>query len=185
MIENKVYLIFGEEGSGKSTHAQLLAKETGLPYISSGKLVRLETEKQSSLGQTFVDSRTAYIDDELFIPFILNYLSKSAYSHGFVLEGFPRNLNQLSVLEDFFKTKNLVLQKAVYITLPQEIAIKRLLSRGRADDTPEKIKDRLNSFRQYQKEIVEKLKQQGKLVELENLDPTETVYARLRDSLGV
>lgn len=174
-----VYLFYGEEGSGKSTHAKLLAQRLNLPYISSGDLLRKEESEHSEIGQLFAKREQAYLSDHLMIPFILNALSAKEYEGGFVIEGFPRNLNQLQKLEEFLKSKSLEIKKAFYVTLPEDIAVERLVKRGREDDTPEKIKERFRFYREHRKETLSHLKERGFLLEIDNQDSIDKVQEKI------
>lgn len=183
MEEGKVYLFFGAEGSGKSTQAKLIALELGLPYISSGELLRNEEEKGSKVGLLFQNKESAYLSDELITPFILQILAKDEYQRGFILDGFPRNTEQLKALENFLSEHSLVIKKAVYLTLPEAETMRRLVARGRGDDTPEKIRLRLEAYKQNSQELIEHLKSKRVLAEVENTKTIPEVFEEVKEAV--
>lgn len=133
-------IILGPQGSGKSTQAGLLSQKLNLPMLDVGSLLRLKAQEQTEAGRkikTLVE-RGELVDDSLTAALLEEELSDKKYEAGFVMDGAPRTVNQARLLESIVK-----LDKVFYLAVPEEINIKRLLKRGRQDDTPELIKRRL------------------------------------------
>ena len=134
-------ILIGPPGTGKGTQAKRLSKYLNIPVISSGDLIRDEVEKKTEFGlmaKDYVD-KGEFVPDDKIIDFINTRLKQ--FKKGFILDGYPRNINQ---------TKNLEIDKVVYIDSSRENIIKRLLGRarkqGRSDDTAEIIEKRLDIF---------------------------------------
>lgn len=180
MERGNIFLFFGAEGCGKSTQAKFLSQELALPYVSSGELLRVEKEEGSKVGLLFRNKEGAYLSDELIIPFVLQVLAKQKYRRGFILDGFPRNLKQLRALEDFLSKQGLSIKKALYLTLPLKETVRRLVARGREDDTPEKIKLRLEAYKQNSAELIRYLRDKRILTEVENTKTPEVVFEEVR-----
>ncbi|MCL5411986.1 MAG: nucleoside monophosphate kinase [Patescibacteria group bacterium] len=183
-----IFIFYGAEGSGKSTHAKFLSEKLSLSYVSSGAMFREEYTKGSSVGliyEEWVVKKRKYVPDEPTNKLILERLSQPDCEHGFVMEGYPRTLNQLETLDRFLAEKNKKIDRVVYITLPEEVAIKRLMARGRADDTPERIKERLESYREGAKDLLKVYQDRNILVEISNLPPVDQVQEEILVKLGL
>ncbi|OGY28513.1 MAG: hypothetical protein A3F33_02990 [Candidatus Woykebacteria bacterium RIFCSPHIGHO2_12_FULL_43_10] len=183
MASRSVYLVFGSEGSGKTTHAKLLADYLKIPFVSSGSLIRKEIESESVIGKKFAIRSSAYVEDDLVIPFILSVLEDSKYRNGFIIEGFPRDLNQLKSLQEFLARKDLAIKKAIYVTLSESEAIRRLIQRARSDDTPDQIKARLSAYREHKKEMIDELSRSKLLLEIDNSRAKEEVFEELKNKI--
>lgn len=97
----KVIIFFGPPGSGKGTQADMLGEKLGLPVISPGELLRHERDAGTELGKQVADklAKGELVNDELVENILDNRLKKDDASAGFILDGFPRDLEQLEYLE--------------------------------------------------------------------------------------
>jgi len=132
-------LIFlGPPGAGKGTQAEIISKRLNLKKISTGDILRDEMEKETELGKIAKSymEKGELVPDEIMIKIIENNIKNL---NGFVLDGFPRTLNQAIELEKITK-----IDKVIYLNVPDEEIKKRLLNRGRLDDKPEVIESKLN-----------------------------------------
>jgi len=142
-------LVFGAQGSGKSTHAKYIAEKLKVPYIYTGDLFRELENENSERGKRIRElmHEGRLIPDEISIPAFEEYLNKFDISAGIVLDGFPRNLHQAQYLP-------IKLDLIIYITLTESVAIERLKLRGRYDDTSEGIKNRLALYKTQTEPII-------------------------------
>ena len=162
-----IILLIGPSGSGKGTQAQLLAKKLHLPAISMGQLLRDEISSHSSLGQQV----KSYLDQGLWAPSQLTFevLKPVLDQHpeGFILDGFPRLLDQLKILEQHLQTHHKSIDKIFYLQVSDQESINRLLKRAqllnRHDDTQAIIKQRLQSFHASVDPILDYAQQRGYL----------------------
>jgi adenylate kinase len=144
-------LLIGAPGAGKGTQAELLAARFGITHISSGDLLRQHVKDQTSIGQTI----KAYVDAGDLVPdaVVMDMLRKpvvaAAGSGGYVLDGFPRTVDQAKAAFETARTLGVAVQAAVHLEVPDEELIRRLLARGRgSDDTEQVIARRLRVYRE-------------------------------------
>lgn len=154
-----IILIIGPSGSGKGTQAKLLAEKLELPAISMGDLLRQEIKVATYLAAG------KWVPAELTWEILKEKLNRQR--GGFVLDGFPRLVEQLIMLEEYLKLKQQQIDKVVYLQVSEAEAIKRLLGRSRNDDKREVIKQRLKSFQETIEPILAFVKQRGILAEVD------------------
>ena len=147
-------LIFlGPPGSGKGTQAQILTKKLNYIHISIGDLLRENISNQTDLGKLaskYVSSGELVPDDliiDLVNSSIVDLQGKESSSKGVILDGFPRTINQAAALENKIKELDVLIKSVVYLDISDEKILSRLLNRGRDDDEPELIKNRLDVYR--------------------------------------
>ena len=144
-------LLIGAPGAGKGTQAGLLAERFNITHISSGDLLRRHVRDRTSIGQTI----KAYVDAGDLVPdaVVMDMLRKpvvaAAGSGGYVLDGFPRTVDQAKAAFEVASALDVEVQGAVHLDVPDEELIRRLLARGRgSDDTEEVIAHRLQVYRE-------------------------------------
>lgn len=162
-------ILIGPPGTGKGTQANRLSEYLNIPVISSGDLIRDEVKKKTEFGlmaKTYID-KGEFVPDSKIIDFINKILDK--FNNGFILDGYPRNINQ---------AKDLEIDKVVYIDSSRENIIKRLLGRarkqGRSDDTAEIIEKRLDIFDKETKPLLKFYKE--KLIIIDGNNSMENVF---------
>ena len=144
-------LLIGAPGAGKGTQAERLAERFSITHISSGDLLRQHVKDQTSIGQTI----KSYLDAGDLVPdsVVLDMLRKpvvaAAESGGYVLDGFPRTVEQAKAAFEVASALGVAVQAAVHLDVPDDELIRRLLARGRgSDDTEEVIARRLRVYRE-------------------------------------
>jgi len=144
-------LLIGAPGAGKGTQAERLAEKFNIAHISSGDLLRQHVQDQTSIGQKI----KAYVDAGDLVPdaVVMDMLRKpvvaAAESGGYVLDGFPRTVDQAKAAFEVAHALGVEVQAAVHLDVPDEELIRRLLARGRgSDDTEEVIARRLQVYRE-------------------------------------
>ena len=182
-------LLLGPQGSGKGTQARLVAQDYGLPHIATGDMLRAAIAAGSELGQQvkpILDSGRL-VPDDLMVELIQERLSEPDARDGFVLDGFPRTLAQAEALDDMLEEIGRELDVIMEFQLDEETAIERMLGRaaeeGRADDTPEVMRKRLELYREMTLPVVEHYRATGKLVGIHADRPIEDVYAEMQQAL--
>jgi adenylate kinase len=142
-------LLIGAPGAGKGTQAQRLAEQFGIAHISSGDLLRQHVREHTSLGQTI----KSYIDNGDLVPdgAVMDMLRKpvvaATEARGYVLDGFPRTVEQAKAAFTVAQSLGAEVQAAVHLDVPREELVHRLLSRGRgSDDTQAIIEHRLQVY---------------------------------------
>jgi len=172
-------LVFGAQGSGKSTHARYIADKLGLPYVYTGDLFRKLAEEDSPFGREIRErlARGMMVPNPIVIKALKEYLASVDLSKGAVLDGYPRNFAQARALP-------IQIDLLIYISLPEEAAIERLLKRKRHDDTPESIKTRLDHYKKETAPLLIYFKEKGtEVVEVDNSPPIKVVEKNIDDLL--
>lgn len=163
-------VVMGPQGSGKSTQAELLAKKLNLPHLQTGELYRQMAKTDSPLGKkikSFLD-QGQLVPDREHNSLLKKEIKKPRYKRGFVLDGSPRTLSQA-------KTQPFETDRVFYLQVSDEENTKRLLKRGRADDTPALISQRLKIYHQETEPVLDYYRQQGILTEIDGERPIEEI----------
>jgi adenylate kinase len=142
-------LLIGAPGAGKGTQAELLAKRFGIVHISSGDLLRQHVMDQTSLGQIakkFVDNGDL-VPDGIVMDMLRKPVVAAAEAGGYVLDGFPRTVEQAEASFAVAQPLGVEVQAAVHLEVPREELVRRLLRRRRgSDDTEAVIENRLQVY---------------------------------------
>lgn len=174
-------LIFlGGQGSGKSTQAKMLAQNLGLPYIEMGQLFRDKAgENDTEAGEIRSALETGdLVPDSIAVSTLKKRLAKSDCKIGFVLDGYPRNFAQIEGLPKD-------INKVFYIKVSDDEAIRRLIDRGRHDDSLDVITRRLELYHRETEPLLTYFKQENILEQVEGERPIEMIHKdivkRLKD----
>ncbi len=140
-------LLIGAPGAGKGTQAERLAARFGIAHISSGDLLRQHVRDQTSLGQRV----KSYLDRGDLVPdgLVMDMLRKPvlAAANGYVLDGFPRTVEQARASYEVVRAFGAEVQAAIHLDVPREELICRLLARGRgAEDVQAVVEHRLEVY---------------------------------------
>ena len=155
----KKHLLFlGAPGAGKGTQATLLSQTNSYLHLSTGELLRKEIEMKTNLGIEVKDimNRGELVSDELVLKIVRQNLDKN--NKGWILDGYPRNLSQANSLNDVLAEINQPLELVFYLDIPEEVLIKRLLLRGRKDDTEETIRTRVDVYKKTTEPLIKYFK---------------------------
>lgn len=154
MNQLEVIIFLGPPGSGKGTQAEILTKKLNFKHISVGDLLRENISNNTKLGKlatTYVDSGEL-VPDDLIIELVNSSVQslqndKNSKFSGIILDGFPRTINQASSLDNKINDLGAIIKSVIYLDISDEKIISRLQSRGRNDDKPYLIRNRLNVYR--------------------------------------
>jgi adenylate kinase len=171
-------VIYGPEGSGKGTQAKTLGDRMKLPVITSGDLVReAAVGRADGIGLTCrqVLTEGKYVSDEVMFELWRDKLWEKNAKDGFILDGFPRNINQANFLLKQVSSAGYKIDRFIYLKLDDKDAIERLSKRNRKlfsgstinHDEPERVKQRLVSYRSAEKPILELFRKYGLLLEID------------------
>ena len=151
----KHILFLGAPGAGKGTQAELLSQTNSYLHLSTGELLRKEIEMNTTLGIQVKDimNRGELVSDELVLKIVKQNLNKD--NKGWILDGYPRNLSQADSLNKVLIEINQPLDLVFYLDIPEEVLIKRLLLRGRKDDTEETIRTRINVYKKTTEPLIQ------------------------------
>jgi len=180
----KKLLFVGPPGAGKGTQANLFCTKYGLDHLSTGDLLREEVSSGSLLGlkASEVMNKGELVSDELVLSIVEGRLAK--IKKGWLLDGFPRNVNQANSLKKLLDKINQPLEAVISIKIADDYLIKRLLSRGREDDNEEVIANRLKIYREKTSPLVDLYSKQGILVEIDGNADIDVVFSCIEKALG-
>jgi adenylate kinase len=179
----------GPPGAGKGTQAKVICNEYSIPQISTGDILRSSIQGGTEMGlkaKKFMDAGDL-VPDEVVIGIIKDRLKESDCKNGFLLDGFPRTLEQASALDNLLKTIGIKLDAVVNIAVPDDALLARLLERakieGRADDNEETIKNRLTNYNNKTFPLLNYYSKSGILKEINGLGKLEQITALIKESL--
>ncbi len=157
-------ILMGIQGCGKSTQGNLLSKRFGIAYLSTGHIFRDIAREKTKWGRYVKETLNAgyLIPDQKTVPIVEAYLQRKDYKKGYILDGFPRTLNQAKK----FKEK---IDRVFYIKVTDKEALWRLAYRNdviREDDTIKAIRKRIEIFHKFTKPVVAFYKRKGILVDV-------------------
>jgi len=175
----------GPPGVGKGTQANISKDTYNIPHLSTGEILRNEIEVKSDIGLIAKN----YIDDGLFVPdnillkILENNISRSNSSNGYILDGFPRNLQQVEDLNDLINKLDHTIDIVTSLTANEDELIKRLIKRseesGRSDDTADIISNRQKVYWKQTAPIIAYYKKRGILKEVNGLGTIQEITKRI------
>ena len=173
-------IFLGPQGSGKSTPAKMLAEKLNVPYIEMGQLLRDKKEGTDEDAKQIRDAMETgvLVTNEITMHVLDQRLKEQDTQNGFVLDGYPRNQEQMaSVPED--------IDQVLYVKVPDEEAVERLLKRQRADDTPDVIRKRLDVYHQETEPLLEDFSKKGILLEIDGMPTIEQIHEDISKKLNI
>ena len=173
-------LLIGAPGAGKGTQAERLAARFGIAHISSGDLLREHVRDQTSLGQQV----RSYVDAGDLVPdaLVMDMLRKPvlAAASGYVLDGFPRTVEQAKAAFTVARTLGAEVQAAVHLDVPREELVRRLLARHRgSDDTEAVIEHRLQVYLDKTVPLLEYYAGREWMFTVDGAQPPDAVHAEI------
>ena len=158
-------VILGAPGSGKGTQAENIVKKYQIPHISTGELLRAEVAAGTELGKqaNIIMQTGALVSDEIILGIIKARLSRDDTAKGFLLDGFPRTLQQAEGLDQILMDMGQPLDAVVFLEVDYAEIMQRLLARKRADDTEETIRNRLQVYEAETAPLIDYYKSKGNL----------------------
>jgi adenylate kinase len=184
-------ILFGPPGAGKGTQATRLAVAYNLVHISTGDILRAAIAEGSPLGLTakrYVENG-ALVPDDIIIGLVREVLELNRErSKGFLLDGFPRTVEQARALDTLFTELGIADVRIVILTAPDRELINRMVNRGleqgRKDDTPETISHRLQVYNTQTEPVKIYYEQNRKVIPVDGLGPVQEVTGRIEQALA-
>ena len=173
-------LLVGAPGSGKGTQAQLLSATTGLAHISSGDLLREHIARETAIGRSVKAYVAAgdLVPDAIVMDMLRKPVVEAADAGGYILDGFPRTVDQAKAAYAIAKDLGVAVQVAVHLDVPEEELVRRLLARGRgADDTEDVIRHRLAVYHQSTEPMLDYYADRAELVTIDGSEPVDEVHS--------
>lgn len=183
-------IFYGPEGAGKGTQAKLLSQTLKLPILTSGDLVRdAAMNDKGIIGEVCrqaLNEGKYVADSEMFVLWKWRLKEEDAKG-GWIMDGFPRNVEQAKFLADKIDKYGYQVEKVFYLDLSEDESLKRLIKRGRPlhdgseelHDSPERIKSRLAIYKEGEKEVLEYYRVLGVLININADQSVEEVHAQI------
>ena len=181
----------GPPGAGKGTQAVVVASALGIPHISTGDIFRANVSAGTPLGeeaQRYMDAGE-YVPDSITNAMVRDRISHDDCNPGFLLDGYPRTLEQVNELDMMLEADGRRLDRVIELTVDTDEVVGRLLKRaqdqGRADDTADVIRRRLEVYFEQTAPLVAVYRDRGILLEVDGMgdvaEVTERILSALRD----
>jgi adenylate kinase len=180
-------LLVGAPGSGKGTQAKALAAVYGIEHISSGEVLRIEARTGSPLGREVAafQRRGDLVPDQIVFDLVIPAVVAAAARGGYILDGFPRTVPQALQAADVALERDVTLDAAIYLNVPEPVLLQRLLARARPDDSAEVIKHRLEVFAETTRPLIAYYRQQrGILLDVDGDQPPDAITAEIQARLA-
>ncbi|MGY4102289.1 adenylate kinase [Nocardia sp. R16R-3T] len=177
-------VLLGPPGAGKGTQADLLSDKLGVPHISTGDLFRTNISAQTPLGR----EAQKYIDAGDLVPsdvtnrMVEARVAEPDAANGFVLDGYPRTVDQADALEKILADMDKKLDAVLCFVVPEDTVVGRMMARGRADDNEDVIRNRLRVYREETEPLLEHY--DGLVVSVDGVGEIDEVNARALRALG-
>ena len=175
-------LLIGAPGAGKGTQAQRLAQRFGIAHISSGDLLRQHVKDQTSLGQTIKSyvSNGDLVPDAVVMDMLRKPVVAAVAAGGYVLDGFPRTVEQAKASFPTARSLGAEVQAAVHLDVAREELVRRLLSRRRGlDDTEAVIEHRLQVYLDKTVPLLEYYAGREWMFTVDGAQPPDVVHAEI------
>ncbi len=198
-----VYIITGGPATGKGTRSEILSKALNIPHIATGDLLRDVAKNNKEIAAKL--SRGELISDEIITKLLDDRISKPDCKNGFILDGYPRTLKQIKLLDEVLAKNGKKVDKVIELLASDELVYRRILERKkcekcgrmygidfpskvlnvcddcggklsvRADDTKETLKARIDIYKKNSKEILEYYKEKGLLLSVDSSGHPERI----------
>jgi adenylate kinase len=177
-------VLLGPPGAGKGTQAEKLAEKLQIPHLSTGELFRENIGNGTKLGleaKRYLDAGDL-VPAELTNELVDDRLSKPDLDAGFILDGYPRSVQQAQALHDMLERRGIQLDAVLEFRVPEDTLFERLKARGRADDTDDVIRNRMNVYRDETAPLIEYYSDELKTVDA--VGSVDEVFARALRAVG-
>lgn len=175
-------VIFGAPGSGKGTQSELLIKEHGLKYVSTGEILREKIKEGTQLGKladSYI-SKGQLVPDDVVIPMLEDVIKNNASTNGFIFDGFPRTLAQGEALDVILSKIGKEITLVFSLEVDDKELMARLLNRGkesgRSDDNLKVIESRLEVFHKQTAPLKTFYAKQEKLIEIKGIGTIQEIF---------
>jgi adenylate kinase len=181
-------ILFGPPGAGKGTQAAKISDHFDLPHLSTGDIFRENIKNETPLGKkvkSIMDSGNL-VPDETVVELVASELDKTDYDNGVILDGFPRTVAQAEALDDYLEDRGKKIDAFITFEVPEDELISRILSRGqgRSDDTPEKVKTRLQVYRNETEPVMNHYEKQGAVQKIDGVGSIEEIFERIKKAVS-
>lgn len=203
-----IYVMLGGPATGKGTRSEILSEKLGVPHISTGEILRVAAQRDNDIDEKL--KKGVLISDEIINKLLFVRISRSDCKNGFVLDGYPRKIEQAYALEEMLKKLNMKITDVIELIVPRELAYRRILERKecpkcgksfgidfpstngencdecgtklitRSDDTEETLKRRIDTYNMLSKPVLDYYKEKGILKTIDSSSHPEKMVDILK-----
>ena len=178
-------ILFGPPGSGKGTQATFISESLSVPHLSTGDMLRSSVSSGSEIGlkaKKIMESG-GLVSDEIVFSIVQERIAKNDCKKGFILDGFPRTVNQAKKL-DLLLNDNYKLDCVLRIKVNEEEIIKRLIVRARDDDKPDIIKNRFKTYNSETQPLIPFYEERKILININGMQEIKKVSEDIKKVIG-
>lgn len=178
-------ILIGPQGCGKGTQADKILEKFKLEHIEVGGLIRDKAhqhDKKAEIIDHLANQKGVLLPDGIVLDMLIDHLDEVGYQN-LLFDGFPRTVQQLEALKEILADEHTLIDAAIYIHISDDEALKRLEKRGREDDHPDQIKQRLQSYHQTTQPVVDQLKDLHLLLEINGEQEVDQVFSDIQAAL--
>ena len=178
-------VLFGPPGCGKGTQATFISEVLAIPHLSTGDMLRSAVSSGSEIGlkaKNIMESG-GLVSDQIVVSIVEERISKHDCEKGFILDGFPRTVNQAEKLDSLLSTNN-KLDYVLRIKVDEEEIIKRLIDRAREDDKPDIIKNRFKTYNSETQPLIPFYEDRKILFNINGMQEIEKVSEEIKKVIG-
>ena len=183
-------LIVGPPGAGKGTQSTRITGNYSIPAIATGDIFRANIKNETELGlqvKSIIDAGD-FVPDSLTNDLIASRLQEADALQGFLLDGYPRTVDQLNFLDRILAESDTALDAVILLVVDPDELVSRLLKRaheqGRTDDTEETIRHRQDLYARETAPLIAVYKERGLVIEIDALGQVDEVSARIAEGLA-
>ncbi len=179
-------VFIGPPGAGKGTQAERMIAAYRLVHLSTGDMLRAARAAKTAVGVKADQymSTGRLVPDDLIVDIIRERLAADDCRQGYLLDGFPRTIAQAEALDAMLQKKGTPLDVVLELRVPEEELFTRLAGRGRADDTPDVIRQRLVAYRKQTEPLLDYYGKSGLLKSVDGLGTVDQIFDRVKAVLN-
>ena len=178
-------ILFGPPGCGKGTQATYISESLYIPHLSTGDMLRSAVSSGSEIGlkaKNIMESG-GLVSDQIVLSIVEQRIAKDDCENGFILDGFPRTVNQAKKLDLLLSTTH-ELDCVLRIKVDEEEIIKRLIARAREDDKPDIIKNRFKTYNSETQPLIPFYEKRKILFNINGMQEIEKVSDDIKKVIG-